>query len=559
MKRGLIGRVFVTCALVDGKGLKLEQGDPQSYSLLIEDAGRLSLLAHDIRATYTELQITLSTLRDSFPVSPALGRELSRLSHTGAHLGRLLNEMSGALFQNHQNGPYPALFSTPRRTLAGLVQRWRGITEQLGSYLLLQGEENMPETAAFDMLAFERVLSNLVSNALHHAGPGPISIDISRSDQSTGETLLVRIRDAGPGFPSEVLTRAAPAPLPIGSGEPGSGFGLRIACEATRQLNGHLTLHNPPDGGAEACLSVPLPELSPPSDPVAEMVPALPTGLTALLVEDSAALRLQMRQHLEALGIRIVEASDGAAALHLLTACSRQFDVVFLDIELPLLSGNQVLSILRSRNVPLPPVIAITSHVFESNIRAIQLSGADAVICKPVIGGKDILDSLVRALHMHPNSPTPLSSATHPPVVSSFSPQSRQPDATANHTGTCLRHMVRHLPKEMRQTLLRQVAIDLNHHLEAAFSAARAVPSPLALAELTRSAHTLSGLFASACHEEARQLALSVSERVMRDEPTEIIAILDQLRQTAENIQSEIHSIIDRETNGHVSKPHTDR
>ncbi|ATG49379.1 hypothetical protein CEW89_18425 [Celeribacter ethanolicus] len=537
----------------------MKQGELQSYSLLIEDAGRLSLLAHDIRATYSELQTALNTLGESAHLSPGLGQELSRLSHAGAHLGRLLDEVSDALFHNHQDRPYPAPISTPRRSLAGLVQRWRGITEQLGSHLMLHGEEHMPETAAFDMLSFERVLSNLVSNALHHAGPGPISIDISRSGLGPHEAVLVRIRDAGPGFPPEVLASTGPKPLPIGSGEPGSGFGLRIACEATRQLGGKLTLHNPPDGGAEACLCLPLAELALPPDPGKEPNPALPAGLTALLVEDSAALRLHLRQHLQALGLRVIEAPDGAAALDLLSTRNSEFDIVFLDIELPLLSGRQVLSLLRSRNIPVPPVIAVTSHVFDDNILAIRSSGADAVLCKPISSRKDIVTSLLHALSQRRSQRaarrTPGPALNTPLPAPAMTPETASQDATK----TCLCRMVRHLSGDTRLKLLRQVATDLNQYLEAAFAAAKAPPTPQSRAELARSSHTLSGLFASAGHEGARQMAHALSERAAETGRTEIIAVLGQLRHTAMNIQAAIHSIIDSETNDHVAKTHSDR
>ncbi|WP_434288412.1 hybrid sensor histidine kinase/response regulator [Celeribacter sp. SCSIO 80788] len=542
----------------------MKQSDLQSYSLLIEDAGRLSLLAHDIRATYSELQTALNTLGESAQVSPTLREELSRLSHAGAHLGRLLDEVSGALFHNHQDRPYPTLISTPRRSLAGLVQRWRGITEQLGSHLLLHGEAHMPETAAFDMLSFERALSNLVSNALHHAGPGPISIDISRSGQGPREELLVRIRDAGPGFPAEVLASVGPKPLPIGSGEPGSGFGLRIACEATRQLGGQLTLHNPPDGGAEACLSLPLAELALPTESGRDLIPALPSGLTALLVEDSAALRLHLRHTLEAFGLRVVEAPDGAAALHLLSTRNSDFDIVFLDIELPLLSGHQVLSLLRSRDIPVPPVIAVTSHVFDDNILSIRNSGADAVLCKPVSSRKDIVNSLLHALHLKSDHPAhalsasrhqPQSDALNAPLTHGQGAAGDRPDTTE----ACLRKMVRHLPEDTRQKLLRQVAADLDQYLEAAFAAARAAVGAGPRAELSRCTHTLSGLFASACHEDARQIAHALSERATTAGRTEIIAVLGQLRQTVLNIKTAIHSIIDSETHEHVTKTHSDR
>ncbi len=532
----------------------MKQSDLQSHTLLIEDAGRLSLLAHDVRATYSELQSALITFGDNHETSPEVEQEISRLSHTSAHLGRLLDEVSRALFQNHQDRLYSSVVSTPRRTLAGLVERWRSITEQLGSQLLLTGEEQMPETATCDMLAFERVLSNLVSNALHHAGPGPISIDISRSGQGAHEDLLVRIRDSGPGFPQHILNRPDDSPLPIGSGEPGSGFGIRIACQAMQHLKGRLTLQNPPDGGAEASISIPLSELALPADHKSPLAPSLTDGLTALLVEDSTALRLQMRHHLEGLGCSVIEAKDGIDALNMLMDKSAQIDVVFLDIELPLLSGKQVLSILRSRHLELPPVIAITAHVFENNLQAIQAGGADVVLRKPISTRAEILNGITQAMQQqgvgeNTHDLTTIPAPKDPP---SLSPPNQDP------TAQCLRNMVRHLPLPLRKKVLKQVSSDLEKYLDIAWSAAHAAPSPEAEANLSRATHTLSSLFAAACHNEARGLSQAMFNTADRRDTSEIIAFLTQLRQISEHIQKTIHSIIDSETNDYVSIPHLD-
>lgn len=512
----------------------MKHRDGQRQTLQVEDAGRVSLLSHDIRATYAELQSALRALAQSPDSTEDLRGELSRLAHTSAHLGRLLEEVSESLFPNYQHRHLPSITSTPRQIVTGLVTRWQRITAKLGTELTLTGTEQLPEIADLDMLALEQVLSNLVSNALHHAGSGPISIEISRSGQAPHEELLFCIRDTGAGFPPVVLNRPHTDPTPVGTGEPGSGFGLHVAFDATRRLNGRLTLRNPPEGGAEACLALPFPTVAQTDFDAQQHNGQLPEGLTALLVEDSPALRMAFRHDLETLGLKVTEAHDGVDALDRLMSAQPQFDLVFLDIELPLLSGVQVLSKLRAQGREFPPTIAITSHVFQSNRQSILSYGAKAILSKPVNAQRDILDAIAIALGIA----KPPQSGTAPPQMDTGA------STHANALERCLYKLVGHLPPSKGKLILSQLSEDLDHFLDAATTATTIAPPLEHHAILARAMHSLSSLFATACMKEAQHLSRVLSEQSQHMTQSEIIETLKQLRQYASDIQTTIHSIL---------------
>lgn len=522
----------------------MRQGDQQNHSLLIEDAGRVSLLSHDIRSTYAELQSALNTLEHAFDLPAEAKMELHRVAHTGAHLGRLLDLASGVIFPEHLHRPLPAAISNPRAALTGLVHRWKRITERLGSTLQLDGLDHMPERADLDMLALERVLSNLVSNALNHADPGPISISIFRQGWPPSQQLVFRIRDAGPGFPEQALTPDGAKDIPIGVGEPGSGFGLRVARDAAKSLNGTLMLQNPPDGGAEARLTIPL--ISERSHEDLRQAPPrpLPAGFSALVVEDSAALRLKLRHELEALGLLVIEAADGPEALDILSSAdAARIDVVFLDIELPLLSGLQMLSTLQHRGVTPPPVIAITAHVFAANLQAFANCGITSVLRKPVASRREIRRLLVEALKdLLPDE--------------AILPESSPPE---NRERCEIEALAQRLPPQTARKVLTQLSVDLGQYLNNAQKAAQSSLSECDRETMSRAMHALSSLFGLACVPEAQDQAHHLSKNAQHIAASEIIAILQQLRQYASNIQTKILSILDSELSTNVSEPNSDR
>ncbi|MDI3403466.1 sensor histidine kinase [Streptomyces cavernicola] len=92
----------------------------------------------------------------------------------------------------------------------------------------------------------ERVVANLVSNALRH-GAAPVAVEV--------EGGVVRVRDRGPGFPAEVLA-SGPQRFRTGAREHGLGLGLTIARGQARVLGARLRLENPAGGGALAVLDL---------------------------------------------------------------------------------------------------------------------------------------------------------------------------------------------------------------------------------------------------------------------------------------------------------------
>lgn len=524
--------------------MRVTKSGTKSQNLLIEDAGRISLLSHDIRSTFAELQSGLSIL-DHIELPPHLTSDVEHLVATGAHLGRLLDEVADLVFHDHKQRPATRLMVNPRAILTKLTQRWQRITTRFGSALHLEGLESMPTRADWDMLSLERVLSNLVSNALHHAGPGQIFLHVSRQVSEGRDDIIVRICDTGPGFPPHILTdHEGRARIPIGSGAPGSGYGLYVARDAAHRLGGNLTLRNLPEAGAEACLVLPI---RMDHRPEADHVPPRPLSpmlrpYTALLVEDSASLRLAMHHALATLGLTVLDAEDGAEALDLLSAPDVTIDIVFLDIELPLVSGPQVLETLKNRGLTPPPVIAVTSHVFDVNMQTIRGMGVKGILPKPFPSQTEILHVTCRALNV-PLPDTGLKPAAQP----------------AHHTPPSLQELVTRLPRAVAENMLTHLSADLDHYLSLALTAIEEGRSPQSQTALRLATHALSGLFATSYSTTAQDRARHLSEHSDSMSDTEIIAILATLRQTASNIQKSIHLLIHSETDTNVPKTNFNR
>lgn len=118
------------------------------------------------------------------------------------------------------------------------------------------------------------------------------------------------------------------------------------------------------------------------------------TGLQILLAEDNPTNQMVAVQMLEALGAEVTVANDGAEALERLEVAA--FDVALIDIEMPRVSGLELIERLRADPRPISqmPLIALTAYVMREHRAAIDKAGADGIIAKPILSidqfGEDV-------------------------------------------------------------------------------------------------------------------------------------------------------------------------
>ena len=119
-------------------------------------------------------------------------------------------------------------------------------------------------------------------------------------------------------------------------------------------------------------------------------------GKRVLLAEDNITNQMVATQMLDALGSRVDVANDGAEALEMIEA--HRYDIYLIDIEMPRVSGLDVIKSIRQAPAPLcdAPVIAVTAYALREHREKIAEAGADGLIPKPLISieqfGRDILN-----------------------------------------------------------------------------------------------------------------------------------------------------------------------
>ncbi|WP_308914779.1 hybrid sensor histidine kinase/response regulator [Jannaschia sp. LMIT008] len=368
----------------------------------------MDLMAHDVRAALADIVGGVRLLDDG-KLAPGAVRQVERVRAAAELLSRLVEEMmDGGLDRPPDDRP-PAAVDL-RRVLDDVMARWRGAADPLGVTIGLRVADDVPRVVQTRHLGLRRIVDNVLSNALRHAR-GRIDIDVRAP---TADRIVLTIRDDGPGFPPDILPNLFGSGT-RGAGSTGSGLGLHIAAGHSREIGGTLTARNDPDGGAIVTLELGDLHILRPSE---EDVGVDLTGMRVLVADDSDTVRTVFVGMLEQMGAACETAADGVVALNWLAR--ERFDLALIDIEMPMLSGREVIRAERLRQAkgvaPPLPMIATTAHISRQVRDAILEEGADGVIDKPVPDRRTfgrILDSILRELpavpHWQPEASAPLS------------------------------------------------------------------------------------------------------------------------------------------------------
>ncbi len=264
------------------------------------------------------------------------------------------------------------------------------------------------EAAAFDTLGdlhvvdrrrLSQVLLRLTANAIKFTDAGQVRIETTvRPGEEEGDLDLFRIvvSDTGIGAPPEAAERLfAPFQQVDGSTtrrHGGAGLGLAISRDLMTLMGGRIGFQPREGGGSSFWIEFPALRA-----PAAETAAPEPDGrpLRVLVVDDHAVNQEVAKVYLEACGCEIVCCKNGAEAVRAVE--DTPFDLVFMDIHMPVMDGIEATRAIRRLPPPraATPIVALTAAATAADVEACIDAGMNAHLAKP-IRGDQLAEALMR-------------------------------------------------------------------------------------------------------------------------------------------------------------------
>ncbi len=161
-------------------------------------------------------------------------------------------------------------------------------------------------------------------------------------------------------------------------------MGLAAVYGFARSHNGLVTVESRAEIGTVFRLLLPATDVGTPSFSKTENMaqPERHRGGRILVIDDEQVVREVIRRALEPLGYTVVTRADGRAGLLEFESSHHQYDLVLLDLVMPIMDGREVLRSIRSSS-PGTPVIVISGYSATRNVDELKNEGAAEILHKP--------------------------------------------------------------------------------------------------------------------------------------------------------------------------------
>jgi signal transduction histidine kinase/CheY-like chemotaxis protein len=255
-------------------------------------------------------------------------------------------------------------------------------------------DDSIPRNLIGDPLKIEKIIINLVSNAIKFTENGSIDINTRLKRQNERDVIIeLSVKDTGIGITREqeknLFIVFSQADNSITRKFGGTGLGLAISKQLVELMGGGITVISEPDKGTEFKFNIPLAYSTEKLDNEKKESPdfdlvrlkAASYGKKILLVEDNRINQIVAKKTLEPLNISIDIAENGLQALEKMKTDT--YSLVFMDIQMPELDGLQATEQIRAFDNDTI-IIGMSAHASVQDTEKAIKSGMNDYMTKPI-------------------------------------------------------------------------------------------------------------------------------------------------------------------------------
>lgn len=351
----------------------------------------LSVMSHELRTPLNAIIGSVELLADT-PLSSEQNTYTETIRQGGENLYVILDNIL-----KYSHGEKGTLTLSPRlasmdQILEYAVGPFQADAKRKGLDLTWKRKANAPDKLLVDDRRLTQVLRNLISNGIKFTKSGSVALCAYLENQDDQYFYCFSVSDSGVGIPAEFTDQIFEPFFQSNSfskrTHDGAGLGLTVSQKLTQLMKGSITVVSEPGKGSEFIVKIPF---TPPVEDQED--PSKPQKLRILIAEDNLLNQKVAVNMLRKIGYSAKVAANGAEALDLLR--EETFDLVFMDMQMPVMNGLEASQKIRSRpgTIPQPIIIAMTANVSHEDQDACRNAGMDDFLGKPI--RKDTLKSML--------------------------------------------------------------------------------------------------------------------------------------------------------------------
>jgi signal transduction histidine kinase/FixJ family two-component response regulator len=384
---------------------------PQQLALGARDEF-LANMSHEIRTPMTAILGYVEVLMDDLdttqePIAERWRGPLTTIRSNGQHLLQLINDILDIAKVEAGRLSVERIPCSIGQIVQDVVNLLRHRAEEKGLALSVRYRSEIPQVIYSDPTRIRQILLNLVGNAIKFTAQGKVLVDLSFQSSGAPPALLIEVVDTGIGISEEQRARLFEPFIQADASTTrkfgGTGLGLTITRRLCELLGGSIAATSKLGRGSTFLVTLPcgsvgnLPMID---QPLLNVVTAsrrpvdIRLNCRVLLAEDGPDNQRLIRALLEKAGADVTVVDNGQAALELAlqaaagelptkSGLSKPFDVLLLDIQMPVLDGWQAARKLRASGYA-QPIVALTANALPEDRRKCLAAGCDDFLSKPI-------------------------------------------------------------------------------------------------------------------------------------------------------------------------------